>query len=192
MIGSSRSDTSRNQPIRQPSVTPMTAAIMKPPKTRYELFSVCWSQVPEYGVEPGWPNIHSCIDRSTVRGDGTNRASSHPCVEARYQNTSTSKGPTTRRTRRRALAKIRAPSHALLGTGTGRTVTSCLLTAQLVLRLARCLHQGRIVELFVDGRRGIHLRDFGFIDHLQQRLGFFRIKLVIQRATRDRFLYYCG
>src|ERR671930_2353553 len=124
MIGSIRSDTRRNQPIRQPSVTPTMAAIMKPPKTRYELFSVCCSQVPEYGVEPDWPNIHSCIDCSTVTGDGTKRGSSHACVEARYHNTSTTKGPITRRTTRRALAKIRALSHPLVGTVTGRTVTS--------------------------------------------------------------------
>src|ERR1044071_4618402 len=87
------------------------------------------NQVPEYGVAPTGPNIHSSRDDATVRGEGTNRGSTHCRLEASCQRTRTMSGPAMRRPTRRALARTRRLS-LLFVVSTGVTVTIGLLVSR--------------------------------------------------------------
>src|SRR5215467_12232268 len=87
------------------------------------------NQVPEYGVAPTGPNIHSSKDDATVIGEGTKRGSTHCRLEATCQRTRTMSGPAMRRLTRRALARTRTLS-LLFVVATGVTVTIGLLVSR--------------------------------------------------------------
>jgi len=71
--GSKRSATNSFQPIRIPSVTPITAAIANPIMTREVLRYTYSNQVPEYQANAvRCPNIHCHSASSTVLGAGRN------------------------------------------------------------------------------------------------------------------------
>src|SRR3954449_219155 len=65
-----------------------------------------------------------------------------------------------------------------------------LLTTELLLRLAGSLCEKRIIELLVDCSRSIGLGELCIVDHLQQRLGLFRIQAVIELAVWNGFFDY--
>src|SRR2546423_5518728 len=87
------------------------------------------NQVPEYGVAPTGPNIHSSKDDATVTGEGTKRGSTHWRLEAICQSARTMSGPAMRRPTRRALAGTRTLS-LLFVVATGATVTIGLLVSR--------------------------------------------------------------